>query len=109
MNFINRGRCDDDEFNICSFNFINRNDDKGSSSLNVNNGPGSDPVSTSTPPKTLSYHQNENEYSSQDATNFEKFKLLLWKNYKLQIRNKLQTFFEVMLPICFTILVVVVR
>ncbi|OXA58526.1 ATP-binding cassette sub-family A member 3 [Folsomia candida] len=46
---------------------------------------------------------------SQDASNWDKFKLLLWKNYKIQIRHKLQTSFEILLPIMFTILMVVMR
>jgi len=36
-------------------------------------------------------------------------RLLLWKNYKLLVRNKLSTVAELLLPLIFTILIVAIR
>lgn len=40
---------------------------------------------------------------------FEKFLLLMWKNWLLQYRRPLQTFVEIIAPVIFSILLVVIR
>ncbi|ODN05940.1 ATP-binding cassette sub-family A member 3 [Orchesella cincta] len=47
--------------------------------------------------------------SSKSSTNVRRFLLLVWKNYKLQMRHKIQTVTEVLLPLLFTIVLVIVR
>lgn len=46
---------------------------------------------------------------NKSTDNLKKFTLLVWKNYKLQMRHKIQTVTEVLLPLLFTIVLVVVR
>jgi hypothetical protein len=46
---------------------------------------------------------------SWEATSLKKFRLLLWKNYKIQIRHKIQTVTEILLPLMFTTVLVIVR
>lgn len=45
----------------------------------------------------------------QDATNWEKFRLLTWKNFLLQWRRKFQTVIEILVPVLFTALLVFIR
>ncbi|ODM97667.1 ATP-binding cassette sub-family A member 3 [Orchesella cincta] len=47
--------------------------------------------------------------SSRGTSSYERLKLLIWKNYKLQTRNKLQTFLELLFPLIFIAILVVVR
>ena len=43
------------------------------------------------------------------TSNLQKFRLLLWKNYILQKRHILQTVLEVLLPLVFVVVLVLVR
>lgn len=43
------------------------------------------------------------------TSNFQKFRLLLWKNYVLQKRHKWQTVLEILLPLVFVVVLVIVR
>lgn len=40
---------------------------------------------------------------------FDKFLLLLWKNWRLQLRHPIQTFFEILVPVFFCAILVAVR
>src|SRR5579863_6189296 len=71
----------------------------------VNNGRGSSVPSAVSP----SLREEETGGGDEEASNWDKFMLLLWKNYKIQIRHKVQTVLEITLPILFTVIVVVVR
>lgn len=56
-------------------------------------------------PRTRS-SQNENETR---ISSWAKFKLLLWKNWKLQLRHPIQTVLEIFAPVAFSILLVIIR
>lgn len=43
------------------------------------------------------------------VTSWDKFKLLIWKNWLLQWNQKLQLFIELILPAVFSLLLVLVR
>lgn len=43
------------------------------------------------------------------TSNFAKFRLLMWKNWLLQWRHKLSTTVEVLAPVIFSALLVVIR
>lgn len=43
------------------------------------------------------------------ATNWDKFRLLMWKNLLLQWRHKLQIIIEILVPVLFSALLVVIR
>jgi ATP-binding cassette subfamily A (ABC1) protein 3 len=43
------------------------------------------------------------------TSSFGKFYLLLWKNYKIQTRHKIQAIFEIGVPIAFIILLAFLR
>ncbi|XP_035705489.1 ATP-binding cassette sub-family A member 3 isoform X2 [Folsomia candida] len=43
------------------------------------------------------------------TSSWEKFRLLLWKNYKIQIRHNVQTVTEILLPLLFTAVLLIVR
>jgi ATP-binding cassette, subfamily A (ABC1), member 3 len=43
------------------------------------------------------------------TTNWDKFRLLMWKNWLLQIRHKVQTLFEILIPVAFSGLLVMIR
>lgn len=43
------------------------------------------------------------------SSSWEKFKLLLWKNWIIQSRHKVQTFFEIVLPVMFMSLLLLIR
>lgn len=43
------------------------------------------------------------------TTGFQKFRLLLWKNYVLQKRHKIQTVMELLVPLFFTAVLVSIR
>lgn len=43
------------------------------------------------------------------TSNFEKFNLLLWKNYILGLRHWVQTIFEVLIPVICCALLILIR
>lgn len=43
------------------------------------------------------------------TTRWDKFKLLMWKNWLLQWRHKIQTIFEILIPVLFSALLVLIR
>lgn len=43
------------------------------------------------------------------TSKWAKFKLLMWKNYMLQYRNSTQTILEIIIPVMFSALLVLVR
>lgn len=43
------------------------------------------------------------------ASNYRKLKLVVWKNWLLQRRHKVQTFFELLMPLISVLLVVMLR
>ena len=43
------------------------------------------------------------------TSNWQKFRLLLWKNYILQKRHLIQTILEIILPLVFVVVLVIVR
>lgn len=53
-------------------------------------------------------NNNINEYR-KSASNFDKFRLLIWKNWLLQKRNKVQTIAELLIPIILVVILVVIR
>lgn len=52
---------------------------------------------------------NENMEKIPSTTNWAKFRLLMWKNYLLQWRHKIQTIVEILVPIVLCGLLVVTR
>lgn len=42
-------------------------------------------------------------------SNFEKLKLLVWKNFVLQKRHKWQTIFEIASPVIFSLFLILIR
>ena len=48
-------------------------------------------------------------YSAENMGNVDKFLLLTWKNWLLQWRHKTQTVIEVLAPVLFSILLVLIR
>lgn len=47
--------------------------------------------------------------SQRSTTNGEKFRLLLWKNYRLQSKHKVQALMDVLVPIIFCGLLLFIR
>lgn len=45
----------------------------------------------------------------ESVNHFEKFRLLMWKNFLLQSRHKVQTFIQILIPILFTSLLILIR
>lgn len=43
------------------------------------------------------------------ATNWDKFRLLMWKNWLLQYRHKIQMIVEILVPVLFNALLVIIR
>lgn len=43
------------------------------------------------------------------ATNWDKFRLLMWKNWLLQWRHKTQTIVQLLVPVVFSALLVLIR
>lgn len=43
------------------------------------------------------------------ASNFDKFRLLMWKNGLLQWRHKVQTIVEIMVPVLFSVILILIR
>lgn len=46
---------------------------------------------------------------TRTPNNFDKFCLLLWKNWLLQWRHKVQTIIEIIVPVSFCMVLVVLR
>lgn len=53
-------------------------------------------------------NNNQNEFR-KSAGNFDKFRLLMWKNWLLQKRNKIQTIAELLIPIILVVILVIIR
>lgn len=45
----------------------------------------------------------------QIASSFDKFRLLMWKNYLLQWRHKYQTVIEILVPVLFSVILILIR
>lgn len=45
----------------------------------------------------------------KSATNLDKFRLLMWKNFLLQYRHKIQTVIEIMVPVLFSVILILIR
>lgn len=43
------------------------------------------------------------------ASNWDKFRLLMWKNFLLQYRHKIQTIVEIMVPVLFSVILILIR
>lgn len=43
------------------------------------------------------------------ANNWDKFRLLMWKNWLLQIRHKVQMIIEILAPVLFNAILVLIR
>lgn len=43
------------------------------------------------------------------ASNLDKFRLLMWKNFLLQYRHKVQTVIEILVPVLFSVILVLIR
>lgn len=48
-------------------------------------------------------------HTSMTATNWDKFRLLMWKNWLLQYRHKIQMIVEILVPVLFNALLVIIR
>lgn len=46
---------------------------------------------------------------AKPTNNWDKFRLLMWKNFKLQWRHKVQTIVEIAVPVLFNALLVLIR
>jgi len=47
--------------------------------------------------------------NSHNSSALKKLRLLLWKNYKIQVRHSFQAVVEILIPLLFTIVLVIVR
>lgn len=52
--------------------------------------------------------QNE-AFERETASIFDKFRLLMWKNYLILLRHKIQTIVQILIPILFTANLILVR
>lgn len=43
------------------------------------------------------------------ASNFDKFRLLMWKNFLIQYRHPIQTVLEIMVPVLFSVILILIR
>lgn len=43
------------------------------------------------------------------ANSFDKFRLLMWKNFLLQYRHKFQTVAEILVPVLFSVILILIR
>lgn len=50
-----------------------------------------------------------NDDDQKIVPNFAKFRLLMWKNCLIQYRHPIHTVFDVMAPVLFTLLLVMIR
>lgn len=50
-----------------------------------------------------------NDISSPSTSNFDKFRLLMWKNYLLQWRHKVQMTVEIVVPVLLCGILVMIR
>lgn len=70
-------------------------------------------TSTSSPHLQTSVQiRNPAEMLAEDntrTTNWDKFRLLMWKNFLLQWRHKVQTVVEILIPVLFSALLVLIR
>lgn len=48
-------------------------------------------------------------HTTMTATNWDKFRLLMWKNWLLQYRHKIQMIVEILVPVLFNALLVIIR
>ncbi len=53
--------------------------------------------------------EKPDEFIPRQNSSWKKLKLLIWKNYTIQMRHKWQTLLEVLIPIIFTLGLVVMR
>lgn len=49
------------------------------------------------------------EEEQKMATNFDKFRLLMWKNGLLQYRHRVQTVIEILVPVLFSVILILIR
>lgn len=54
-------------------------------------------------------HNRIEECDRKAATIFDKFRLLMWKNFLLQRRHKMQTIVQILIPLLFTANLLFVR
>lgn len=54
--------------------------------------------------KTIDEHEHR-----KMATNLDKFRLLMWKNFLLQRRHSIQTIVEILIPVTFGIILIWIR
>jgi hypothetical protein len=53
--------------------------------------------------------RTEESEAQRETSAWNKFKLLLWKNFKIQTRHKVQTVVELLIPLVFAIVLAIIR